>query len=238
MITGFVSVNTILAKLYRDLELNSEINESSVYEWCAEALSLIGAFAQYDKISHCLELTGGKAKLPCNFYKLVDINYNHKPMYWSDNSNATNYGCSNCQIPRCVNGKCDYTFYLNDSYLITNIDDNTNQGVCIVYLGIPVDDNNIPMIPDDVMYSKALTAYVTYMIDRQDWRKGKVPDKVKDESEKEWLFYVSAARGAANMPNTAQLEGLKSTLLRLMPLSNEYSKNFKNFNKNEKLNLR
>ncbi len=242
MIVGFKSINTILAKLYRDLELNSELSENSVYEWIAEALSLIGAYSQYNEISHCLTLTNGKAKLPCGFYKLVDINYKGHPMYWATNTNAHNYQCHECRIKCCSGGKSEYTFYINDSYLISNIEDDkpndTEANVCMVYLGVPVDDNNLPMVPDDVYYDKALTAYVTYMIDRQEWRKGKIADKIKDESEKEWLFYVRSARGSANMPNTAQLEGLKSTLLRLLPMPNDYSKGFKNFNKGENINLR
>ena len=239
MIVGFKSINSILAKIYRDLGINHELPESDVYEWVAEGLNLIGAYSQYNEISHCLTLTNGKAKLPCGFYKLVDINYKNHPVYWATNTNANNYQCHNCRIPACQGSSCKYTFYINDSYLISNIEDENNKeaDLCIVYLGIPVDDNDIPMVPDNVLYDKALTAYVTYMIDRQEWRKGKIPDKVKDESEKEWLFYVGAAKGTANMPNVQQLEQLKNIMRRLLPASNDYKKGFKNFDSNEQLNL-
>lgn len=75
MIKGFISGKVILAKLYRDLGINSEINELDVWEWISEALSMIGAYSQYKEISDCLELKNGKGKLPCGFDKLVDINY-------------------------------------------------------------------------------------------------------------------------------------------------------------------
>jgi len=240
MIVGFVSINTVLAKLYRDLGLNQEINQSDAYEWIAEGLNLIGAYSQYNEISECLTLTNGKAKLPCGFYKLVDINYKNKPVYWATNTNAHNYQCHDCRIPACNTGGCEYTFYINDSYLISNIEDENDieASICIVYLGIPVDDDGIPMIPDNVYYQKALAAYVTSMLDYQDWRKGKCPDKVYQQSEKEWLFYVSAAKGAANMPNVQQLEQLKNVMRRLLPASNDYKKGFKNFDKGEQLNLR
>lgn len=239
MITGFVSINTILAKLYRDLGINYELNEGDVYEWCAEALAMIGAYSQYNEVSDCLTLVNGKVKLPCGFYKLVDVNYKGYPMYWATNTNANNYQCHNCRIPTCADGTCNYTFYINDSYLISNIEDENDveANICIVYLGIPVDDNNIPMIPDDVYYMKAISAYIISMLDYQDWRKGKIADKVYQQSEKDWLFYVNSARGAANMPNTAQLEGLKNVMRRLMPISNDYKTGFKNFNKGESLNL-
>lgn len=239
MIEGHVSYKTILAKLYRDLDINSEINEISVIEWINEALLMIGAYSQFTEISECLTLKNGKAKLPCGFYKLVDINYQNKPVYWSSNQNRSNYQCHNCRIPTFLDNKEDYTFYINDSYMITNINDDSNKeaNICIVYLGIPTDEDGYPLIPDDIYYSKALAAYVTSMLDYQEWRKGKIADKVYQKSEQDWLFYVNSARGAANMPNKAQLEALKNVMLRLASIPNEYSRNFKNFDKPEKLNL-
>lgn len=239
MITGFVSFKTILEKLYRDLGINHEIPENDVIAWIAEALSMIGAYAQYEEISECLTLIGGKAKLPCGFEKLVDINYKQNPVYWATNTNANNYQCHNCRIPNCTTGNnCNFTFYINNSYIITNINDSfpsKEENICIVYLGIPTDDEGLPLIPDDVYYQKALTSYVISMLDYQEWRKGKTPDKVYQKSEQDWLFYVNSARGAANMPNVAQLENLKNVLRRLLPVTNDYKRGFKNFNKQEGL---
>lgn len=237
MISGYKSIKTLISKLYRDLNINTELPEDSIIEWVGEGLNLIGAFSQYDSISECLELVNGKVKLPCNFYKLVDITYQNKPMYWSSNSVATNYGCSNCQIPTCNSGSCDNTFYLNNSYLITSLDDNITEGVCIVYLGTPIDNEGYPQIPDDIMYDKALTAYVVMMMDKAEWRKGKISDKIKEDSEFQWNFYVNSARGNANLPNKQQLESLKNIMTRLASRPNMYKTGFKNLSKPENLNL-
>ncbi len=241
MITNFKSINTLIAKLYRDLNINTELPEDSIVEWVAEALTIIGAYGQFIEISDCLTITNGKAKLPCNFYKLVDVRYKHHPIYWSTNTNASNYQDHNCRVRVCESGHCDgYTFYINDSYIITNINDHNDleANLCMVYLGIKVDENGYPMIPDDPMYDKALAAYVTFMLDKIEWRKGKLADKIKNDSEADWLFYVNSARGSANMPNTAQLEGLKNLMMRLKPSLNEYRVGFKNLTKPENLNLR
>lgn len=239
MISGYISAKTVIAKLYRDLGINEEVPEINLYEWMAEALNLIGAYSQYEETSNCLELVDGKAKLPCNFYKLVSINFKGYPVHWATNTNAHNYQCNNCQIPVCISGLCDYTFYLNDNYIITNIGTDTNnpQNICIVYLGMPVDDEGYPMIPDDVYYMKALTAFITYMIDYQEWRKGKTTDKVFTYSKSEWEFYVNSARAAANMPNSAQMERLKNIWRRMLPLTNEYDRSFINLGKTERRNV-
>lgn len=236
MITGYVSIKQVIAKLYRDLGINEEISEINIVEWIAEALNIIGAYGQYKEVSECLPLVNGKAKLPCEFYKLVNINYKGHPVYWATNTNANNYQCENCNIPVCVNN-CKYTFYMNDSYLISNINTENEDNICIVYLAMPKDEDGYPLIPDDVYYNKALVAYVTHMLDYQDWRKGKTTDKVFNKSEQDWLFYVNSARGAANMPNIAQLERLKNVWRRMLPLTNEYDRSFINLGNKENRNI-
>jgi len=242
MITGYTSINNILATVYRNLQINSEINELDVAEWIYEALSMIGAYSQYNEISTCLELSSGKAKLPLNFEKLVDVRYKNLPLYWATNTNARNYQCSSCEIPVCNSGECDYTFYINDSYIITNLKTPTTESdtsnLCMIYLGLPVDDNGYPLVPNDIYYIKAVTSYIIHMIDYSEWRKAKITDKVYQESEKNWLFYVNSARGSANMPGLAQLENLKNVLQRLMPMRQEYGKGFRNITNREKLNLK
>ncbi len=238
MITEFVSFKTIFASLYRNLGNNFELNEQDCIEWGAEALSMIGAYGQYEEISDCITIANGKVKLPCGFDKLVDISYNNIPLNWATNTNAKNYQCSNCNIPVC-SGSCDYTFYINNSYLITNIKnhDDLEANLCIIYLGIPVDEEGYPLIPSDIYYNKAITSYIIMMLDFQDFRKGKITDKVYEESKFNWSFYVNSARGAANMPSKAQLENFKNLMTRLASRPNLYKTGFRNLSNPENLNL-
>ena len=236
MINKFISINTIFAKIYRDLNLNYEISETNVIEWCAEALSLIGAYSQYEQITTYLDVNEhNKSKLPCGFEKLVDINYCGTPLYWNTNTNRHNFECSNCKIPDYCG--CGNTFYINNNYIFYDIPlSEGDKKIELTYLGIPTDENGYPLVPDNIYFIKALTAYVVFMLDKQEWRKGKIADKVYYDSEKDWLFYVNSAKAAANMPNIAQLENIKNTLRRLIPVTNDYSTGFKRFNKQEKLN--
>jgi hypothetical protein len=236
MITGYITLKALIAKLYRDLGLTTEINESHVIEWTSESLLMIGSYYQYSEIKECLDLKDGKVRLPDNFYRIIDIAYKNRPLHWASPSALTQYGCEESVIPVCCT---ENNFYINNNYIITdikasNLYTSEPETIAITYLGIPVDDEGYPMIPDDVYFMKACAAYITYMMDQREWRKGNITDKVVQKSESDWLFYVNSARGSANMPSIAQLENLKNVWVRLIPKQNEYSQFFANNNKQEK----
>lgn len=233
MITKFKSFKSLIAGLYRDLGINVEINEQNVGEWIGEALNLIGSYAQMNELSAVISVVNHKVKLPCDFVYPKDITYNGRPLAWATKSASNNYQCDECNnIPSCCT---DYTFYIQDGYINTSLE---TGDLCIVYLGIPVDDDGYPLVPDDVYFDKALKSYVTYMLDRIQFRKGLVPEVIFRLSEKDWLFYVNSARGSANMPDSSQMERLKNVWVRLIPKQNEYANGFRGIANRENRNLK
>jgi hypothetical protein len=76
------------------------------------------------------------------------------------------------------------------------------------------------------------------MLDRIQFRRGLIPDKVYQESKTEWLWYVGAAKGSANMPSTAQMDRMMKVWVRLIPKPHEFSNNFNNLENHERRNLR
>jgi len=223
MVYKFTNFRSILNKLYTDLNLTTELNESHVISWIAECLDKIGTFYQYEEITTILTLVDGKVELPCNFDKLVSITNNNRPLSWSSSSNLRDYGCEDCKITTCCT---DNYFYISGNMIITDIKNTYDNTICLTYLGMPVDEEGYPLIPDDVSFKEACTKYITYMLDVREWRKGNIPDKIMERSEREALWYIGQAKGQGNMPNVAQLERLKNIATRLLPLNNEYKKNF------------
>ncbi len=226
MIAGKISYKYIVEKLYRDLGLNEEIPEMDIIEFVGEALLFIGAFGQFDSATLILNIENHQAKLPIGFYKLQETRFNNSPMYWSGNTLINNWCCPDAAIPNCGDEGCSghHTFYIDNYVFHTSV---PQGNVDITYLSMGVDADGFPLVPDDVYFFEACAAYVTKKIDWQLWRKGRIPDKVQQDSEARWNFYVQAARGAANMPDVAQLEALKNRLIRIIPQQSAYNQFFR-----------
>lgn len=233
MITKFKSIQTIISGLYRDLGTNTELNESDIIEWAGEALMLIGAYPQFVENISLLEVTNHTAKVPTNFLYLKSVT-NSKTghvLSWNNKSAVTNYNCPECKIPTCCT---EDNFYIHDCQLNTSLNCGT---LCFTYIGLPVDCDGYPMMPDDVYYDKALKAYCTYMLDKIQFRKGTLPQAIFQFSEKEWLWYVGAAKGSANTLDTNAMERIKNVWVRLIPRQNEFRNNFNNLGKPEQRHL-
>lgn len=230
--TKFISLKFVIEKIYRDLGINDELNFDDIVEWISESLLKIGCYSQFEEKTTMLDIENCKAALPCNLYKLKLVSYNNQIISWQGNTLASNYYCKECNLPPCCTA---VTFFINDSYIYINFGDGvTNSGkVCIDYIAIPVDEDGYPTIPDDPYYLEACKAYVVTKLDYIQWRKGLIPDKLFEHSEREWNYYCAAAKGAGNMPDLHEMEQLKNIWVRLLPLQDEYRQGFRNLNRQE-----
>lgn len=211
MVNKFKSIKTVIAGLYRDLGVNTELNESDIFEWCGESLMLIGAYPQFIEQTTILDVTNHTCKLPNNFLYIKAVTNNGRQLSWNNKSASNSYNCKDCNIPTCCT---EDNFYIKEC----NINTSINCGkLCFTYLGIPVDEEGYPLMPDDVYFDKALKAYCTYMLDKIQFRKGVIPVSVFQFSEKEWLWYVGAAKGSANMPDSGEIQKLARAWISLVP---------------------
>src|ERR1700751_3802910 len=227
MISGYKSIKTIFAGLYRDLGYNTELNSNDLVEWVFEGLQLIGAFSQDIDKPECLDICNHETVLPFDFYKLIEISHNKKPMHWANPGLVHQYGCEGCKVKSCCT---ENDFYITESHIRTSLKEGK---ICISYLAVPTCEDGYPLVPDDVYFDKALKSYCTYMLDRIEFRKQKLPEVAYRDSEKDWLWYVAAAKGSANMPNTQQLQRLMNVWVRLIPKQDSYNKMFRDIDKQE-----
>lgn len=231
MVNKFKSIMSIIPGLYRDLGINTEINEGDIIEWCAEGLMLIGSFPQFEECKTIIEVKNHTASLPNNFLYIRNITFDGKPMHWDNKNMIKLSNDDKCNIPTCCT---ENNFYIRDCTLYTSL----NCGnILIEYLGIPTDEDGYPLMPDDVYFDKALKAYCTFMLDKIQFRKGLLPQQVFQHSEREWLWYVGAAKGSANTPDRNMMERLKNVWVRLIPQQRSFDQNFVNLGKPEQRKL-
>ena len=230
MIYKYKSIKTLIAKVYRDLNLHEEDRWASMIEWSAEALALIGAHQQYEPKTVNIEVDGYKAALPCDFYTLQGITFNGVPILHATGSFDATSDCDDCIANKTSS---QYVYTINDNYIFTNFDGI----ICISYMAIPTDEDGFPLIPDHASYFEACFRYIVLKLYYVDFITGKLAPGTYQALDRDWGHYCMQARGKGNMLNADKMESLKNSWLKLIPQINEHSYNFNELNQQERIKL-
>jgi len=249
MIYNYTNVREVIEGLYRDYGHQEELDLWDMIEWCGEALDLIGAHQQYVTMVEDWQVCNYRYALPCNLISLNQISYNGFPLKYAagvfgpaSNADDSTYvidgeEVSSDNFPRynAEQVNMDHRYYINAAYLVTSFEEGC---LMVSYTATKVDEDGFPMIPDDILFKKALKSYCQMMLDRKDWRRQRLSEAVYRDSQRDWEWYVRSARGKAQMPNIDKMESIKNQWVRLKPNQNSYNTFFSDMNTPERKKLK
>jgi hypothetical protein len=266
MLNGkYVSIKEIIDSVYRDTGFKEELTWEDLIYWVSDALDLIGMPGQYIKKvtgtaeNPNLKIKNYRAKLPCDFHKLIQMSVNGQPVL--DTSNTFHHLMSGecCDISTNNNNIDIYkdnfnnkfspnsenlnkgsncskiTYDINNEYITFSVKEGE---ACISYLAFPVDEEGYPLIPDDIKYKQAVKYYLMSKIFYRMWINDDIKKDKYEDAEKNWLWYVGAAQNSASMPSIDKMESLKNQLIRLIPKNNSHKAFFKDLANRERLRRR
>ena len=226
---GYTSINRVIENVIRDTGFTDEINFPDMVEWCFIAMELINTPSAYIKsitdgnkdLNHHqpVEIVDYRGELPCDFHKLIGVREYCSLIPTVSDSGIFLESNNAPQIQRYSN----VTYKIEGSYIFTNISEGYLE---IAYWAFPTDADGLPMIPDDVMYLRAVEAFLTERIARKLWIQGKMSGEVYSQLDRDWLFYVKSAKVRAAMPSYDEAESLKNQILRLVSKPNHADWNY------------
>jgi hypothetical protein len=243
MIYKTISIKHVIEKIYRDYSAQEELDIWDIIEWAAEALEFVGAGNQYiEKVAE-IPIKDHRGVIPCDFHSLQMISFNGNPLHQdmsifgpvseepSDNF-LKGKKVSPENFPQQTNQRFSSlsVYDIQNGLITTSFADGT---LVMMYKAIGTDNEGFPLIPDNEYYKRAIVSYCQTMMDRQQWRAGKLPEQVYRDSQADWQWFCAGARGAANMPNIDQMEQIKNMWLKLKPNINSYDSFFDNISERE-----
>ena len=203
MITGYVTIDSIIESVIRDTEDHTNIDIYDASEWAAKAMSDIGLLDSYEFGVTTIDIEAYKGELPFGMINILAArdNVTKTPLIKSTNQfflNPTNVvqtssSSEELDVPALsTNTKVNvnYTYYINSGYMYTNFDEGQVE---IAFTTYPIDERGLPMIPNDESYKEAIKSYIIYRMDYILWRKGAIKDNIKRDSEQEWAFNAKKA---------------------------------------------
>jgi hypothetical protein len=210
MIFNYVSLDSIIERITKRPLPGQSFNIEEVKEWAYEALLKIGVNENLAALTKNIEIKSGRGELPSNIEELQNVL-----------EGESKFPMEN--IPLNMNFYT-LTYKLNAGWIFTSFDEGY---ITINYYGLVVDDNNKPLIPDNIYFISAIEAFLRYRLgEKLYWKRAIVKGEL-DMLEREWLYYCPAAKSAAKIPREDDLHSFKRTHLQFFTKINR-----RNFNNN------
>lgn len=224
------SLKVVLEKVLRDFDgVITEIQWADAVEWSAEAINLMGLYPAYEeKISKEIEIVNGRGELPCDisFIKMVRDFSSGTPLIRSfDQFHLSNYyRCEEEQASTCDDCHGIETYITDNNFIFTSFKEGSIE---IAYKGIAVDEDYVPMIPDNTKYIRAVSCYIIERIMSKLFYQGKVTESQlqRVERDRDWAF--GSAKMNLSIPDIDRMEAMKNNSLRLIPRINAHSNSFR-----------
>ncbi len=250
----YCSSEEILSRVFRDTGMSSEIPIVDAIEWIYDALTELNAPMQFKnsfigyKEDSRYDFTTWKVPIPCSAYRIRTVLVDGHPAVPSSNNThemldgnccgfnnisteeqgwfQDNWGTEfSPLLGNASSAPTQATFTLNSNFITF---DRAKGKCCLFYWEFPVSERGFPEIPDDAIYKKYITNYITSKLDYIMWRQGMITNQVYQDSEEKRMWSAGQVSAKAKIPDELQLEVMKRDLIKLVPRFSEFHTNFRN----------
>lgn len=236
---NYTSIDSILYEISR-FPFVEGIDKEDIATFLVDFLRIVGtpiAFA--DKVV-TLEVKGNRAKIPSDLIYLNGIRFGKSgneesfvPMLYASNIYHSSIACKDSTDNLTCNSST-IEYILNNQYIQTSEKEGRIQ---LAYQTIYTDENNMPMIPDDVKIKMALKYFILWQYTEPAFYRNDVPNNVYNDIKQQYFWYMGAAKNSLNMPSPDQMKTIENGLIRLIKSSTQHETHWKNFSKKEDLSF-
>lgn len=231
--THYISIKNILSRVLMN-PLMEGLNEADAIKYLADCINLIGAPMSYENKIAQYEIQEHRASLPLDLIYIqqtrkVDNNCVYPMRYNSDTFNSKYHEIGSPDFVE-LSSNYDWSYSINNGCIYTNFKEGNVQQS---YKGLKLDDDGLPMVPDDVKFEKAVEWYIKLQHYTILWELNKISDKVFENTKQESCWYIGAANTKAQSQNIDQAESFKNTFTKLLRNDTAGAKSFNDFGRQE-----
>ena len=217
---NYISIKEILSRILRHPLLEDTTLEEAL-QYTLDFIHAVGIPYIYTDKEATLKIENYRALLPCD---LVTINQ----VYHEDSKK-----CIRSMTDTFINNnndKGENTFKTQGTVIYTSFKEGT---IKISYKAIPIDDEEIPMIPDNPIFLKALELYIkkerfTVLFDL-----GKININILQNTQQEYAFKVGQCISEFTIPSISEMESITRMFTTLVANTTHFDSGFKHLGNRE-----
>lgn len=205
---GFTTVQRIMDDL-ADQPLMDELTIDNVVRYVARFIARFGLPQVYLDAEAYVGIDEWHGLLPCDFVRLVQVMAIHEGTAYAMHSSTSTFA------PREIfTGGDRLTYRVRGRFIHTSFKEGK---VHVSYKAMPVDDDGMPMLPDDEMFISALESYIV-----REWyfglfSKGRIPQNVYAEAKQRYAFEAAMSFERMSRPTADAMENIGNIINAIAP---------------------
>lgn len=237
---NFISINVLMDKLTRH-PLLKDIPMETVIDYTIDFIRIVGTPPSFFEKTEVIEIKDYKGKLPCDFYEMKQVRtmdgqyfrYSSDTFHMSPNKPtkskaidgrivvyADNYDkdgkveIKDTRKVTCAQMSSPLTYKIQGDCIFTSVESGEIE---IAYLGMPINEEGYPLLPDNSTYIRALENYIKLQWFTILFDTGKLQPQILQNTQQQYAWAVGQAQAELILPTIDQMEMLSNMWNKLLP---------------------
>lgn len=223
---SFINIREVLSRITRH-PLMTDVGLEAVIQYTLDFIAAMGLPKIYvDRVADLI-IEDYRAMLPCDLVSVLQVRLKGtKECLRSMTDTFGGYGTKEDGT------RGEYTYKTQGRVIYTSFKKGHIQ---IAYKAIPVDDEGLPMLPDNSIFLKTLELYIKKEVFTTLFDMGKIQPAVLNNTQQEYAFKAGQCNSEFTIPSPSEMESISGILNQMIPRVNEFRKGFKDLGNKEYL---
>lgn len=225
----YTNIREIASRLMRH-PLMVDLTLEAIIQYTVDFIGIVGfPTIYYDKVD-TVDISNYRAALPCDLIAIRQV----KDVKNNISLRATTDTFHLIHDEKKPIMRQEGTFKTQGNIIYTSFKEGK---IAIAYRAIPVDEEGLPMIPDNSIFLKALELYI-----KKEWftilfDMGKISPAVLNNTQQEYAFKAGQCNNEFVIPSVSEMESITNMLNQMIPRVTEFRRGFKNLGDKEYLRV-
>lgn len=207
------SIKIILDKTLRH-PLMQDLSLETAVDYAVDFMRIVGVPKMFSEKVVELKTEAYRAKLPCDFYKIIQVKPVGRPALVASTDNF---------FMGDKHRENNNTYKIQGNIIYTSLENDT---LWVSYLAIDTDMDGYPLIPDNSSFTRALELYIkkqwfTILFDL-----GKITPAVMDNTQREYAWAVGDCMTEFNRLSIDEMEAFSNSWRTMIMRTHEHSNGF------------
>lgn len=225
---NFVNIRVVLDRLLRN-PLLTDLNLETAIQYALDFIGIMGLPNIYIDKVETVKINEYRGKLPCDLVAIDQVRLHHNGVAlrgMTDNFNGYPIHSYPYENPE----RGEPSFKTQGGVIFTSIKDTI---IDISYKALMLDEDNLPLLPDNAVFLKALELYI-----KKEWftilfDMGKISPAVLNNTQQSYAFVAGQCNNEFLIPSVSEMEAITNSWNRLIPRISEFRYGFKNLGDKE-----